>query len=198
MKLAALFVAVLLVVLLGALKSRAAARPRIAMIGDSQAFLLQQRDALPAVLGSDFELKSFPAPGSSVISWSNGANAVDLRRALALHPDVVLVVLGTNDCCMGPRIIRNEAAMLRALLRKLAGVRVIWVLPPQLRRRCQEGVPSFVSMLRQAGVERIDSQAISIEMWDDGIHPSVKGRQAWARFIAGELRGRLQGSAGQP
>lgn len=165
-------------------------KKRVALIGDSQAFLLKQRDALPAVLGDDFELFSFDSAGTSLISWSMNAEAITLRRAVATRPDVVLVVLGTNDACMGERVVVNEPPMLRAFLRRLRKVRVIWVLPPVLPERCQRAMAAFRTMLLDEGVEVIE-QPIGIEMWKGDVHPSIRGRQEWAKRLVAELRVRL-------
>lgn len=176
-------------------KSHAATR--VVMIGDSQAFLLQQPDALPAALGSDFELHSFARGGTSLISWAAGAELLLLRRALALRPDVLLVVLGTNDACMGLRIVRNELPLLRSLLQRLQGVRVVWAMPPKLPARCQAAVPAFEAMLRGEGVDVI-GQPTGIAMWTGDVHPSERGRRDWARWLTAELRRRVEGLPAVP
>lgn len=190
MRVAFLAIAVLLVVLFFSLKSRASCR--VVMIGDSLAYRLDRSGVLAKALGSSCELQSFVVPGSSMLSWANGEHDAVLHRALAaLRPgDVLLIVLGTNDCCMKPHVIKNEPLKLRLFLHQLGTARMVWAVPPKLRRRCQENVKPFVNMLRAAGVDMIDSQGINVDMWNDGIHPSDRGQQVWARFIVAELRAR--------
>ncbi len=64
---------------------------------------------------------------------------------------MLLVVLGTNDAYMGPRIIANEPPFLAQLTAKLWRVtrNVLWIGPPKLANR-PKGADAFKSIMAGA------------------------------------------------
>lgn len=170
--------------LMGTAKGQEPVRTRVGVIGDSQAFLLMQPDALPAQAAqTNVRLLGRPAPGSSVISWARTDHDALLVEVLQFRPDVLVLVLGSNDAYMGPRIIANEPPFLRRLVRKLSRVvgRVVWLGPPDLVL-ARPGVAAFYAMLRSAELDVLDSRNVRLTYWDDKLHPDEPGRRAWAAW----------------
>lgn len=162
-------------------------KPRVAVIGDSQAWLLMH-DLPRVALADGVEVRGWTVPGSSVLSWSGYRHEVELARMRAWHPDLVVVVLGSNDAYMASHVLAGEPARIRSLLWRLyhRGHRVVWVGPtklPQARR----GLEIFKRMVAEEGLVRyLDSSSIDIEQWGDELHcarPAPGGCARWASWI---------------
>lgn len=171
---------------------------RVALMGDSQAFLLGQRDSLAgcaAAAGVPFT--TVAVAGSSVIQWAEhlGKEWGLIERA---RPEVLLVSLGSNDACMGTRIVRNEPPFLARFMRKVRRFnpkRIVWIGPPRIGEptvgrsklpQAVAGLEAFAAMVRPVATY-LDSRGVSIPMWDDQLHPSIPGRKIWAQWIWDQL-----------
>ena len=161
---------------------------KVFLIGDSQGWLLMQD--LPRVVPTGYSIRGAPVPGSSVISWARGDHAKELSMARRARPDVLMVVLGTNDAYMGPGIIKNEYPYLMKLMDELESMtrNIVWVGPPWLERKIQ-GVEHFQMMLSgMDGVRMkyLDSTILDLQFWDDKMHcsrPGPLGCEQWAKWI---------------
>lgn len=164
---------------------------RMYVIGDSEAFLLMQE--LPALArASGVTLDSAVVPGSSVIQWSTVLHR-EWWQARRFRPDVLVVILGANDACMGTRIVHNEAATivpgqpsyLERMLARIRRVRartVVWLGPPAIgvppqgvasrHPQAVAGLAEFATMIRGTGLPYFDARDISVGMWDDQLHCS--------------------------
>jgi hypothetical protein len=180
---------VILRILFAAGVARADEPPKKAfLIGDSQGWLLMQD--MPRLTPPGWTVSGAPVPGSSVISWGRNDHKKEFARLRRAKPDAILVVLGTNDAYMGPRIIRNERPFLMRLLVQLESVttNIIWVGPPWLERR-PSGVEHFQMMLSGLDGQRItylDSTVLDLAFWEDKMHcarPGPAGCEQWARWI---------------
>lgn len=172
---------------------------RVILMGDSEAFLLSRE--FPALAARDgVAFSSVVVPGSSVISWALKGPWGKIRRA---KPDVLLVSLGANDACTGPRVVENEKPFLRTFLRKLRGAKarhVVWLGPPDIgaphptRTQCSRalagpGLDMFAAMVG-AEVPYLDARTIQVDLWDDHLHCSRgngTGCATWATWIWKEL-----------
>lgn len=152
-------------------------KTRIWLIGDSNAWLLKPELAWIARHYPWVVFDGVPVPGSSVISWANGYDR-EMSAMRRFRPDVVAIGLGSNDAYMGPRVIKNEPKYLQKLLDRIP-YPVIWIGPPLLEK-VPKGQEAFTEMILNAGIPFLDSRDIEIEMWEDKLHPSPKGRLDWA------------------
>jgi len=162
------------------------------VIGDSQAYLLLAKDALPALAQRDgVELFGRPVPGSSLMSWSLRRHEAELRAVALWRPGVVVVVLGSNDAYQGAAFVRAEAPRLRGMVGRLSRIapRVVWLGPPRLERRLA-GCDAFYALLAQEEVPSLDSRTAPITFWGDALHPDVPGRRAWAAWAWPSILGR--------
>lgn len=155
------------------------AKSVVVLMGDSQAFLLQH-DLKPLVEADGYEFKAEVVPGSSVIQWATGLDPqwARIRRA---KPTLVLVALGSNDACMGARVVANEPPFLDRFLTKVrrAGGTLVWWGPPAIGGpgsqlpQATAGLEAFVQMVRgRRGVVFLDARPRSIHLWPDKLHCS--------------------------
>jgi len=176
---------------------------KVCMMGDSQAFLLAQD--MPSMTPAGYAFGSSVAPGSSVISWALRNHARQWAELRRCKPDILLVVLGTNDAYMGPRIIRAEHPLLPLkrgdvpylmwLMAKFERLspNILWVGPPWLELR-PSGVEHFQMMLSGMDGKRIkylDSTMLALHFWEDKMHCdrlSQEGCPRWGRWIWQQVR----------
>jgi hypothetical protein len=179
-------------------------------MGDSEAYLLSwEFPRLARGTGAPFV--SVVAPGSSVISWSRelGKEWSAIRRA---KPDVLLVSLGANDACTGPRVVVNEPPFLvrfRAKLDRTKAKCVVWLGPPAVgaphptKDQCalalaEPGLELFAQMIGGAGIPYLDARTIQIPLWNDHLHcsrpahsadtkPESRGCETWAAWAWNRL-----------
>ena len=167
---------------------------RIAMIGDSQAFLLQ-RHLEPLVRQQGHEWLAIPVPGSSVIMWAEPKTPKwDIRKEWARlerwHPTTTIILLGSNDAYMGCRIIANEQPYLMRLQRRLnrMGAHTVLVGPPNLARAIK-GMDCFYRQVGSSSYRLLDSRSLPLTLWDDQLHPDGPGQARWASWIFNQLQG---------
>jgi len=120
----------------------------------------------------------------------------------AEKPDLLLVMLGTNDLLQG----RSAAAAAQRLEAFLAGIalerkRIILIAPPPMRQGAWITDPSLLSESEalgaacretagRLGVRFVDTGGWDIEMTYDGVHCSEQGHRVFARRLFRTLRGR--------
>lgn len=170
---------------------------RVAVIGDSQAYLLLAKDALPTLAARDgVELLGRPVPGSSAMSWALRHHDQQLRDVAAWRPGVVVVVLGTNDAYQGVRFVESEGPRIRGLVGRLSKMapRVLWLGPPRLERR-RQGCNAFYAILALEEVPTLDSREAPITFWGDRLHPDEPGRRAWAAWAWPRILGNASNAA---
>lgn len=146
---------------------------RMLAVGDS----LAQGLALPfATLGKagGVVVRTAGVQGSTVRAWALGAGLA--RELAAFHPDVVLLVLGTNDLKAVDPALAAEARGLVEQARTVAP-EVVWVAPPTMPFPDGPGVRAAIA---KAGADVFPSEALSIPRGPDGVHPTAVGYAGWA------------------
>ena len=159
-------VAFILLVALVLEPTGARATERVLLMGDSQAFLLQD-DLAPLVRRAGHVFSAVPVAGSTVIQWAEPKNSRwDITKQWQLvfqfRPTIILLSLGSNDAYMGCRIIANEPPYLERLVKRLkrTGCRqVIWLTPPQLAK-AKGGLECFNRMLQAAHQQVYDGREL--------------------------------------
>lgn len=124
-------------------------------------------------LGKDdgIEVLSLHKRGSRIDAWRE---APKFLAAMALKPDLVVFVLGTNDQVGAHGQSAAEAAAL-ASKAKGFGSRIVWIGPPTLTENDLAD-----ELQRVFGAEYFDSRKLDIPRGADGLHPSVSGAAGWA------------------
>jgi hypothetical protein len=165
---------------------------RVLQIGDSFA------DALGGKLGKMFravEVKSdleFETP-SYIPNWSYGSK---LPKLLATYrPDLVLITLGANEI----EIPHPEERIkpVKHLVQTLGGRPCVWIAPPLWKP--DSGV---LQVIREnvAPCRYLDSNELVHELprARDKIHPSLEGREIWAKVVFDWLCRERVGTPEQP
>jgi hypothetical protein len=157
---------------------------RVAVVGDSQAYLLMAPDALPTLARRDgVALLGRPVPGSSLISWALRHHDQQLHDVAWWEPTVIVVVLGSNDAYMGARMVGGQRGKLAGFVGRLSRMapRIVWLGPPKLVK-ARAGCDAFYALLQQGEVPALDSRLAPITFWGDKLHPDEPGRRAWAAW----------------
>lgn len=158
---------------------------KVWVIGDSNGFLLM-RHLKKLGRRDGVTVEGNPVGGASVLWWASAENRPKFWPIRPFHPDLVLVVLGTNEAHFGASLIRNLPPYLDRLLKRLKGTKadILWVGPPRMpSERTQRGAQAVLEMVVNRGVSLLDSRDCPMSMWDDGIHPDEKGQELWASWI---------------
>lgn len=154
---------------------------RVLVFGDSHAEGLGPH--LRAIAREEaVELLVVASRGTRMDQWASPSSALggELDHALEqIDPDVVVVVLGTNDSYAqdGPR----QTASFEELLDRLEGRGVVWVGPPALPEvGGRAPAPALVRMLEERAPHYFDSEDLELPTGPDGVHPTAAGYGTWA------------------
>lgn len=186
---------------------------RIACIGDSLTwgFGLSDpwRESYPAVLqemlrekvGEGYEVRNFGCNGASARTdaYAGYVDTSAFRSSLAWEPDIVLLMLGSNDASpydWNPDAFRRDYEHIVAAYQGLPSApRIILIAPPRIHRVMgetfmglspeilEEGIrPAIRAVAAAAGLEFIDLVDLfpDARYCFDGVHPQASG----ARMIA--------------
>jgi lysophospholipase L1-like esterase len=195
-----------------------AARIRVACVGDSitEGTVLPERETnsyprvLGRLLGSGFEVRNFGKSGATVVAGRFAApyqTNDQFRQALAFSPDIVVVLLGTNDAKTNvwPNLKTCFPERYRGLLESFRCVLphppfVIACLPVPVYGEGRYGINEanrreVVEAIRAAATDEkvpvVDPTTVlgnHPEWFPDTVHPNVEGTEALARFIAEQIR----------
>lgn len=164
---------------------------RVFVIGDSHSVLLG-----PAVVDAARDLGWTLVGKISHVGWSTAHFVSDnswLPALATTRPDVVVVVLGTNDAAVSQQAYAAQLAKMVDGI-EAAGVRsIVWVGPPSVTKpdidaRIERIAPWQQSFLPQMGVKWIDSRPMTGGgQAADGVHFTRAGYKAWADSLADSL-----------
>jgi len=195
---------------------------KLACIGDSITYGsgIEEREQnhyparLQEMLGSDWSVRNFGVSGATLLEKGNKPyiEQPEYREALRWEPEVVVIMLGTNDSKPVNWDAHADAyvADYRALVSSFQGAnpdaRIFVVLP----------VPAFPGewgirdkIIRQQIIPRVrevaTAEAVSTidlyspleeegELFPDTVHPNAKGADLMARHIHGVLTGQTAGA----
>lgn len=113
---------------------------------------------------------------STTATWSEGR---ELERLLSLtHPDIVLVVLASNELFVPNPRARDYA--VRSIVQRIGSRPCLWVGPaPWLPEKGIIGVVRDAS----APCRFFDSTSLTLERQADRIDPTLQGGKAWADAV---------------
>lgn len=162
---------------------------RIAILGDSHAQGLSLAGLTAALNAAGYAIALFETHPGRTTAWmlENGVFA----RAIAAHPDVIVVVSGHND----PETPRSELAMTDALaLLRGSSARVVWLLAgPSTIRHAEAQRRAARDRLRRLAPGILADGADGVSTADlagDGIHYTRAGYVKLGTFLLERLRGR--------
>ncbi len=175
---------------------------RVACVGDSiteGAYPYKLR----SMLGSDYTVGNFGVSGSTVSKNSTipYMSQEDFRRAMSFRPDIVVVMLGTNDA--NPEIAYNadvgfeeDYKELINCFQALEGVQQIYIVksPPILSQNSAYNntylvntvfphIDNVADQLDLPTIDMYNSLGENPELFSDGVHPNNDGASIIANTI---------------
>lgn len=172
-----------------------AAKPiRVACVGDSITEGSGYPYKLRLLLGSDYVVGNFGVSGSTVSlnSTKPYMNESKFQDAIDFHPDIVIIMLGTNDA--NTAISQNEESFetdysqLVSAFEQLDGKQLIWVVKsppiftnnPSYNNSYLEGtvLPQIDNLADQMNLPTVDMYSAlgnHADFFMDGVHPDDNG-----------------------
>jgi lysophospholipase L1-like esterase len=166
---------------------------RVFIVGDSHSATLG-----PFLFESGQALGWEPAGRISNVGWSTGRyrNESEWKARIAeAHPDMVIVILGTNDAAQGQQAYVEQLRAVVDAIRASGARSIVWIGPPsaknpQIDARADRIAPWQGSFLPQMGVQWIDSRLYTFGGHaPDGVHFTRAGYRAWAAALMDDRRG---------
>jgi|GEM_PF-1297283 lysophospholipase L1-like esterase len=181
---------------------------RVACVGDSLTQSTEYPYQLMGKLGDDYDLHNFGVGGTTVALASEtpymSTNA--FQSALDFNPDIVIIMLGTNDAQpslfqYNTTFVENYTTLIRAFQKLPSNPKIWLVQPPPIFSDCgglisptyfeQTIIPSIKQVGSKTNVPVIDVYSLLIdypEYFPDGIHPTqspdIIGNEPAAQIIA--------------
>jgi len=175
---------------------------RVACVGDSLTEGTEYPYDLAALLGTNYSVRNFGVGGASVSLESEKPykNQPEFEEVKGFLPNVVIVMLGTNDAPLVPTDhILSFAADYKELIgefKALTSKPRIWVVkPPPIFNNgtglsptffVQEVIPRIEQVVNETGLPLIDVYSPLVnhpEYFSDGVHPNGEGSEIVATEI---------------
>jgi lysophospholipase L1-like esterase len=193
----------LIAVFLGTFEDRTNIKPtRVACIGDSITELSNYPNNLQTMLGANYNVSNFGVSGSTVLlnSYNPYISQKAFQRAKEFLPNIVVILLGTNDARTDIyQSIDEFVADYEQLVREVQALeskpKIFLVKPPPIfdndlnlsNANLLEGViPRIEQVAKALGLTTIDVYTPLVnhpEYFVDGVHPNNEG----ASLIASEI-----------
>jgi len=176
-------------------KNTVEAKPiRVACVGDSITAGSGYPYKLRLLLGPNYEVGNFGVSGSTVSLNSSKPymNESKFQEAINFHPDIVVIMLGTNDA--NPEISQNEStfeadySQLVSAFEQLDGKQLIWVVksPPIFANNSAYNntylennvFPQIDQVAEQMNLPTVDMYSAldtHADFFMDGVHPDSNG-----------------------
>jgi acyl-CoA thioesterase I len=175
---------------------------RVACVGDSITASTQYPSDLQSLLGPGYVVGNFGVNGSTVLldSWKPYMDQPEFQKAMDFKPNVVIIMLGTNDDLemLRPSNSSFEADYLKLIsaFQQLKSKPLIWIVkpPPIFSNSSDLSIPYFggtiipqiEGLANKMNLPVIDVYTAFDEHSDyfvDGVHPNNQG----AALIASEV-----------
>jgi lysophospholipase L1-like esterase len=157
---------------------------------------------LAEMLGREYDVKNFGVDGATMVRSKRHYmkfGEENFKQLFVIKPDIITVMLGTNDAKPGnwkkySEFFEADAqAMVDTLLTISPKPRLMLVLPPQAFKNkysisnstiCDEQVPILRAIAERRGIEIIDvnTPTNTSDYFADGIHFSIKGTELLAEI----------------
>jgi lysophospholipase L1-like esterase len=150
---------------------------KVVLVGDSLAEGMSSRfKELARLCG--YSRTAFHRRGSTMENWHNKMEEI----VKSAKPSLVVVSLGTNDSIAEEATETDNKKRVRKILGAIrsGGSKVLWILPPKLPPafKHQEEVRRTISE-ELSPDEIFDSQQLSFERSEDGVHATARGYSQW-------------------
>ncbi|MGD0643276.1 MAG: GDSL-type esterase/lipase family protein [Candidatus Bathyarchaeia archaeon] len=208
LKLMAVIVALLMLVLIIArfqivsLQSKVSDTIRVACVGDSITEATEYPSDLQSLLGSNYTVDNFGHSGATV-SLNTGCsyiNQSEFQEALKFQPEIVVIMLGTNDDHSWARqyneSFEHDYTALITSFQQLDSNPQIWLVkPPPIFNNnsdlsntyfSENIIPKIQDLANKLNLPTIDANsalANHADYFTDGVHPNGQG----AEIIANEV-----------
>jgi len=175
---------------------------RVACVGDSITAITGYPSDLQSLLGSEYSVRNFGVNGSTVLlnSWKPYMNQSEFQQALDFKPNIVIIMLGTNDDLEMLRpsnsSFEEDYAKLINAFQQLESKPKIWIVTPppifsnssDLSSPYLSGViiPKIEDLANKMNLAIIDVYTAFDDhsnYFVDGVHPNAQG----AALIASEV-----------
>jgi lysophospholipase L1-like esterase len=175
---------------------------RIACVGDSITEVSGYPSVLQSLLGDNYTVGNFGVSGSTVSlnSWKPYMDQPEFQSAEAFKPDIVVIMLGTNDDLIGlhqyDESFENDYAKLVTSFQQLQSKPQIWIAesPPIFSNSSDLSsdylantiIPKTEDLANQMNLPIIDvynAFGNHTDYLQDGVHPNSQG----AELIANEV-----------
>jgi lysophospholipase L1-like esterase len=175
---------------------------RVACVGDSITEITGYPADLQSLLGAKYSVGNFGVSGSTVLlnSWRPYMTQPEFQKALEFQPDIVIIMLGTNDDLQMLRqynaSFEEDYAKLITAFQQLESRPQIWIVkpPPIFSNSSDLNIPYFNEVI----IPKIEDLANKMNLpiidvftafgnrtdyFLDGVHPNSQG----AALIASEV-----------
>jgi acyl-CoA thioesterase-1 len=201
---AALVIVVLaasLAILLHGTQSVAASPVRVACVGDSITRDTTYPEVLSTMLGTNYTLENFGV-GRTTVSLQFDKPYMRqpaFREAQTFNPDIVVIMLGTNDAYLSQQQRDNFTEDYKTLIAPFQSLpstpEIYIVVPPPVFENTMglpatvldgDVIPKVNQTATDLGLPTIDTYTILLdnpEAFQDGVHPNLEGAQVIAYEI---------------
>ncbi len=175
---------------------------RVACVGDSITAITGYPSYLQQLLGSNYSVGNFGVTGSTVLlnSWKPYMNQSEFQAALDYEPNIVFIMLGTNDDLQQlhqyNESFEDDYSKLVTSFQQEENNPQIWIMEPppiysnssDLSNAYLDGtlIPQITDLASQQNLPLIDLNTAFENHTDyfvDGVHPNSQG----AALIASEV-----------
>ncbi len=186
---------------------------KVACVGDSLTEGRGGMNGYPAqlqqLLGSRYQVRNFGKTSASVLPGPLQYHKLqECEEAIAYQPNLVLMMLGTNDSPglnwreRGDRFRSSYLSLVRGFQALKSKPKVVVMLPPPMffpdadwrpKNLAYEIIPILEELARENDCQTYDAFSLfrhTPEMFPDKLHPSNAGFQVMAQDIAEKLFGR--------
>jgi lysophospholipase L1-like esterase len=179
---------------------------KVACIGDSITEESQYPYDLQAMLGSNYTVKNFGSRESTVlhISWKPYMNQTEYQRAIDFDPDIIVIMLGTNDglAMLQPfndSFEEDYTALIHSFQLLDVDKQIFIVKSPPIFSNNTDLSPDFQSQIIIPKIENVANNlnlpVVDVydicndhpDYFEDGVHPNSQG----AALIAFQVYGAI-------
>ncbi len=167
---------------------------RVACVGDSITENSGYPMDLQALLGDNFTVANFGCSGSTVSleSWKPYMDQPQFQSAEAFHPDIIIIILGTNDDLVGLHVynasFEGDYAKLITSFMHLDNYPDVWIAKsPPIFSNSSDLSPAYLTdtilpktddLANRFNLPIIDLYSAfgnNPEYFEDGVHPNSQG-----------------------
>jgi lysophospholipase L1-like esterase len=175
---------------------------RVACVGDSITEVSGYPSYLQSLLGSQYLVENFGVSGATVLlnSWRPYMNQLKFQNAKEFQPNMVVIILGTNDGLHGlhqyNESFQDDYAKLITQFRQLESKPQIWIVkPPPIFSNSSDLSSTYFTQTIISQIEEVaNKQNLPIidiysafgnhtDYFKDGVHPNSQG----AALLASEV-----------